>query len=145
MSGCKADDICFILPFIRKMEAIEDVKKILLVDDEEAVRALVRETVRDDTRYKLLEARDGLEALEIARKEKPDLILLDAVMPAFDGFEVCRQLKSDPATKGAVIIMLSALAQEADRRKAQSVGSDGYFSKPFSPTALIRTVEEALA
>jgi len=120
------------------------VKKILLAEDEDAVRALVGETIRDDSRYCLLEARNGKEALEIARREKPDLLLLDIVMPIYDGFEVCRQLKSDARTKDITIIMLTALAQESNREMGRRLGADGYFTKPFSPTALIMKVEEAL-
>lgn len=120
------------------------IKKILLADDEEPVRALVAATIRDDARYKILEAKDGVEALEIARKEKPDIILLDIMMPRMDGFEVCRHLKSDPKTSGIAIIMLTALAQNADKDKAREVGANGYFAKPFSPTALIKKLEEVL-
>ncbi|MBF8266172.1 MAG: response regulator receiver protein [Dehalococcoidia bacterium] len=120
------------------------IKTILLADDEEPVRALVAATIRDDSRYKILEAKDGMEALEIARKEKPDIILLDIMMPKMDGFEVCRQLKSDPRTSGISIIMLTALAQNTDKGKAKEVGANGYFAKPFSPTALIKKLEEVL-
>ena len=120
------------------------MKKILLAEDEDAVRTLVRETIRDDSRYRLLEARNGKEALEIAQREKPDLILLDIIMPIYDGFEVCRQVKSDPVTKETTIIMLTALTQESDREMAKSMGADGYLTKPFSPTSLIQKVEEAL-
>ncbi len=120
------------------------IKTILLADDEEPVRALVAATIRDDSRYKILEAKDGMEALEIARREKPDIILLDIMMPKMDGFEVCRQLKSDPRTSGISIIMLTALAQNTDKGKAKEVGANGYFAKPFSPTALIKKLEEVL-
>ncbi len=120
------------------------IKTILLADDEEPVRALVAATIRDDSRYKILEAKDGMEALEIARKEKPDIILLDIMMPKMDGFEVCRQLKSDPRTSDISIIMLTALAQNTDKGKAKEVGANGYFAKPFSPTALIKKLEEVL-
>jgi len=113
-------------------------KKVLLSDDEEPVRALVAATLKSDARYQFLEARDGVEALEVARREKPDLILLDIVMPNMDGFEVCRRLKSDPETCGITVIMLTALAQEADKERSREVGVDGYFVKPFSPTALLK-------
>ncbi|MBI2857242.1 MAG: response regulator [Chloroflexi bacterium] len=119
-------------------------RKILLADDEETVRSLVAATIRDDSQYVLFEARNGIEALDIARREKPDLLLLDIVMPGLSGFEVCRRLKSDPETSGISIVILTALAQEADREKGRSVGADDYFSKPFSPTALIQMVEQML-
>lgn len=120
------------------------VKKILLADDEEPVRALVAATLKNDNRYQLLEARNGMEALELARRERPDLVLLDVVMPHIDGFEVCRQLKADPATRHITVIMLTALAQEADKERGQQVGADGYFTKPFSPLALLNKVDEVL-
>ncbi|MBI2853389.1 MAG: response regulator [Chloroflexi bacterium] len=119
-------------------------KKILLADDEDTVRSLIAATIRDDSQYVLLEARDGKEALEIARREKPDLILLDIVMPGLTGFDVCQQLKSDPATKSISIVLLTALSQESDRETGRRAGADGYFSKPFSPIALLRKAEEAL-
>lgn len=119
-------------------------KKILIVDDEAPVRALVTATIKDESRYLLLEARDGREALEIARRERPELVFLDILMPGIDGFEVCRQLKADPQTRGLTVIMLTALVQDADQQRAQEVGADGYFTKPFSPTTLLRKVEEVL-
>jgi CheY-like chemotaxis protein len=119
-------------------------KKILLADDEEPVRALVAATLMADGRYLLLEAENGEQALEIARTEKPDLIFLDILMPLMDGLEVCRRLKTDPETRGLTIIMLTALAQEADMERGREAGADGYFTKPFSPTALLQKAEEVL-
>ena len=119
-------------------------KRILLVDDEEPVRSLVAATISSDGRYQLLEARDGREALEVACREKPDLILLDILMPGMDGFEVCRRLKASPQMRDTCIIMLTALAQEAERQQGKEAGADDYFTKPFSPTALLRKVEEVL-
>jgi len=120
-------------------------KKILVADDEEFIRRLVSATLRDDRRFDVLLAADGVEALELAQKEKPDIIFLDVLMPKLDGFEVCRRLKSDPQTSAIRIIMLTALDSRADREKGEEVGADGYFTKPFSPTALIQEVEERLA
>ncbi len=121
------------------------MKTILVADDEEAVRALVSTTLSDLKRYTLILAKDGEEALKIVRAKKPDLLFLDIMMPKKDGYEVCQELRSDPATKDTKVVMLTALAQETDRLKAQRVGADDYFSKPFSPTALLRKVEEFLA
>lgn len=120
-------------------------KKILVADDEELIRQLVSATLRDDRRFDLLLAADGIEALELAQKEKPDIIFLDVLMPKLDGFEVCRRLKSDPQTSAIQIIMLTALDSQADRDRGEEVGADGYFTKPFSPRALIQEVEERLA
>lgn len=119
-------------------------KKILIVDDELSVRMLVVATVQNDARYQILQASNGLEALEICRREKPDLVLLDVLMPGHDGFEVCRRLKADPNTRDSIIIMLTALTQEADRKQAREAGADGYFTKPFSPIALLDKITEEL-
>ncbi len=119
-------------------------KKVLVVDDEEDIISLLHATLGNDDRCQVLSASDGEEALNIIYQKKPDLIFLDILMPKMDGYEVCQKLKSDPATAHIKIIMLTALAQEFDRRKAVEVGADRYFTKPFSPTALLKTVEEVL-
>ena len=119
-------------------------KKVLLADDEEDILVLVSATLGGDDRYSLVLARDGEEALQRAREEKPDLIFLDVMMPKMDGFEVCSVLKSESDTKHVKIVMLTAMAQELDKQKAEQAGADFYFTKPFSPTALLNKVEELL-
>ena len=120
-------------------------KKVLLADDEEDILMLVSATLGGDDRFGLILARDGEEALMRAQQEKPDLIILDIMMPKIDGFEVCRILKSDKDTAHVKVVMLTALAQEFDRQKAEEVGADFYFTKPFSPTALLVKVDELLS
>ena len=120
------------------------MKKILLVDDEPAVRRLVMATLADESRYQILEAGNGAQALALARAERPALVLLDVNMPEMDGFEVCRALKSDAATRTIVVVMLTAMAQPADRERGLAAGADGFFTKPFSPLALLEKVEEVL-
>lgn len=119
-------------------------KKVLVADNEDDLRALLAATIRGNERYIVFEAKDGIEALKIARKKKPDLILLDILMPGMDGFEVCRQLKAHPDSNGIVVVILTALTEETYKEKARQVGADGYFTKPFSPTALLRNLEEVL-
>jgi two-component system, OmpR family, phosphate regulon response regulator PhoB len=114
--------------------------KLLIADDEPAVRALVHATLEGDG-YVILEAADGAEALELSRCEQPSLVLLDIMMPRLDGLEVCRQLKADPSTSGIVVVMLTAQAQERDRDRGLAAGANDYFTKPFSPLALLRMVE----
>ena len=114
-------------------------QSILIADDETNVRLLLQATFRDSP-YRMLSAKDGTEALEIARTEMPQLALLDAMMPGMDGFEVCRLLKNDPATAGIKVIMLTARSQESDRQKGHEAGADDYITKPFSPAALLLTV-----
>lgn len=121
------------------------MKKILIVDDQVEVRELVEVTLRIGD-FKILQAENGPKALEIARVEKPELILLDVMMPegGLDGFEVCEQLKKDPETAGLTIIMLTAKGQDVDKERGKQVGADDYFTKPFSPLELMNKVEEVL-
>lgn len=120
------------------------MKKVLLADDEDGVLALVSATLGNDRRYTLLTAKDGEEALSIARKEVPDLIFLDIMMPKMDGYQVCQALKHANATRHIKVVMLTAMAQDANRERARSAGADDYFTKPFSPTALLEKVSDLL-
>jgi DNA-binding response OmpR family regulator len=119
------------------------VKKLLIADDEEGVRALVRMTLEGGN-YEILEASNGEDALNLARAEHPELILLDVEMPRKSGLDVCRSLKADTATAGATVVMLTARTQDADVAAGEQAGADGYFTKPFSPFALMRKVEEIM-
>jgi DNA-binding response OmpR family regulator len=117
--------------------------KLLIVDDEEGVRALVRMTLISDN-YRVFEAREGHVAIELAHSYRPDLILLDVMLPDISGIEVCRALKNDPTMASTTIIMLTAKAQQSDLSEAEQAGADGYFTKPFSPIALLQKVESIL-
>ena len=119
-------------------------KKILIVDDERDIRDLVEATLsRSD--HVVLQADSGEKALEIARLEKPHLILMDIMMPGnIDGLEATRILKNDPSTRSCTIIILSAKAQISDREKGIESGADGYLVKPFSPLELLRKVDQIL-
>lgn len=117
------------------------MRKLLIVDDEEGVRSLVRMTLQSES-YEILEASDGARALELAREHRPELILLDIAMPGVSGLEVCEELKRDPETSGATVVMLTARAQEVDRNRGEEVEADDYFTKPFSPMALLEKVEQ---
>ncbi len=114
-------------------------QKVLLADDDPDLRRLVATTLGTDD-FELLQARDGLEALEVARRERPSLILLDVNMPRHNGFEVCRLLKADPATKQIRIVMLTARGGASDRAEGRAAGADDYFVKPFSPVQLLNKV-----
>jgi len=119
------------------------LRTLLIVDDEDGVRSLVRMTLHSE-RYRILEASEGSTALEMAREHHPDLVLLDVMLPDQSGIEICRQLKADPTTSSATIIMLTARAQQTDVGDAEEAGADGYFTKPFSPIALTQKVESVL-
>jgi putative two-component system response regulator len=116
----------------------------MIVDDEESIRRLVSATLGGDDRYRVVIAKGGEEALELARQEKPDLAFLDIRMPQMDGYSVCRALKADPATAHINVVMLPALVEDYDREKAMEAGASDYITKPFSPTALLQKVEDVL-
>jgi DNA-binding response OmpR family regulator len=120
------------------------MKKILITDDQAEVRELVEVTLSMEN-YAILQARSGAEAVEIARAEKPDLIIMDVMMPGvIDGFEATRLIKDSADTKDCKVIILSAKGQQIDRDKGKMSGADSYFVKPFSPLELIKKVEETL-
>ena len=113
---------------------------ILIVDDEPPILDLVRFTL-EDADVRVVEASDGVEALAVARRVRPDLILLDVHMPRLDGFEACRQIRREPSLARTPIVMLTAASQEADRARGRDAGADEYLTKPFSPLALLALVE----
>jgi two-component system phosphate regulon response regulator PhoB len=119
------------------------MRTLLVADDEDGVRALVRMTLEGES-LEILEAADGEQAVTMAREYHPDVVLLDVMMPGRSGFDVCRDLKADPSTAGITIILLTARAQNADREEGQAAGADDYFTKPFSPIALLRKVDDVL-
>jgi two-component system, OmpR family, alkaline phosphatase synthesis response regulator PhoP len=119
------------------------MKTILIADDQEYLRFLVRTTL-DRPDYRILEAPDGEAALEIARTERPDLMILDWMMPRKSGIEVLEALREDRATCDLPVIMLTAKAQSTDRNTAIMRGIRGYLTKPFSPLELMDRVEKAL-
>ena len=117
------------------------MRKLLIADDESGIRSLVRMTLERDS-YQILEASDGVEAIAMAREYHPEVVLLDVMMPGLSGFDVCRALKDDPTTAAATVVLLTAKAQESDRAEGIAAGADDYFTKPFSPIALLRKVDE---
>jgi len=120
------------------------MKKILIVDDQKEVRELVEITLRSGD-YKILQAKNAREAIETVEAEKPDLVIMDIMMPGdMDGLEATRLLKENPQTKDSKIIMLTAKGQTTDLDEGFKVGADGYFIKPFSPLDLINKVEEMI-
>ncbi len=118
------------------------VPKILLVDDDMGLRRLVRLTLGPD--YDVFEANDGQEAIEVARREHPDLVFMDIRMPKLSGYEACRLIKESPDTANAKVVMLTANTRDEDREIGERVGADGYMTKPYSPLALLAKVEELI-
>ena len=115
---------------------------VLIVDDDPFIRRLVATTLEDVAAFDLLEAENGLEALEVAGREHPQIVFLDIDMPGVNGYEACRRLRADAETSGATIVMLTAAAGEEAERQAEESGADLFLTKPFSPLELLRLVHE---
>jgi two-component system, OmpR family, alkaline phosphatase synthesis response regulator PhoP len=115
---------------------------ILIVDDDPVIRNLLTQILEEfqESGVRILTAENGETAIEIIKREKPDIIFLDVMMPKMNGFEVCDMVKRDPATKDICIIMLTAKGQEIDKQKAKELGSDYYITKPFNIDEIIRKV-----
>jgi DNA-binding response OmpR family regulator len=116
---------------------------VLVVDDDPVIQRLLQVNFEMED-YEVLTAGDGVEGLEMARAEHPDIVLLDIMMPKMNGLEVCSALKGDDATKAIPIILLSAKAQAADLQAGQDTGADDYVTKPFDPLELLDKVSAIL-
>ncbi len=114
---------------------------LLVVDDDQFIRKLVTTTLEDVSQFELLEAADGTEAIAIAQREQPRVVLLDVDMPGLDGIEVCRALRADPRTHDATIVILTAARGDQIEREAEEAGADMFLTKPFSPLELLRLVD----
>jgi DNA-binding response OmpR family regulator len=114
-------------------------KRILVVDDEPHIVRLVQVNLQREG-YEVLTAYDGVEALEKVAREKPDMVVLDVMMPRMNGFEVLKKLKADEATRDIPVIMLTAKAQDADVFRGWQSGVDSYLTKPFNPMELLTFV-----
>ena len=118
-------------------------KKILVVDDEQLTTDLAK-TFLEKHGFKVLIATDGETALKLAHAEKPDLILLDVMLPNIDGFTVCKQLKDDENFKDTPVLMFTAKGLSSDMERGEEVGADEYIVKPFSGKALVATINKHL-
>jgi DNA-binding response OmpR family regulator len=117
--------------------------KILIVDDEPNI-VLSLEYLMKREGYEVLVAHDGQEALDVLRRERPRLVLLDVMMPRKSGFEVCQELRADDAIKDTLVLMLTAKGRETDIAKGQGVGANAYMTKPFSTRDLVQKVSALL-
>ncbi len=118
---------------------MDNKRKVLIADDELYIRLLLSSALGRD--YTVLEASDGEEAVNIARSQKPDLILMDVMMPKLDGIGACHILKSDIDTKAIPIIMVSVRTDKLDQDFSKEMGADDYITKPFSTQALLDEVD----
>lgn len=118
-------------------------KKILAVDDEPNILMSI-EFILEMEGYEVHTARDGEEALEVAERARPDLILLDINMPRKDGYEVCRMLREKPYMTGTKVIMLTAKGQTLEKKKGLEVGADEYVTKPFNAEDLLEKIRKMI-
>ncbi len=118
--------------------------RVLIADDEPNI-VLALEMLMRREGYEIRTVHDGEKAVEAARDFRPDLILLDVMMPKMDGYEVCERLRADPALKGVSIVMLTAKGREVEREKGMALGADLYITKPFSTRDVVQKVKEVLA
>ena len=117
--------------------------KILVVDDEIYIVHILDFSLGMEG-YEVVTALDGEQALEKLKAEKPDLIVLDIMMPKLDGYEVCKAIKSDPETRHIPVILLSAKGRNVDQKMGFDVGADDYITKPFSPRKLVERINQLL-
>ena len=119
-------------------------KKILVADDEENIVFLIKRRLIKSG-YEVVEANNGVDAVALAKQQRPDLIILDVMMPQMDGLQVCQVLKSDPKYQAIKIILLTARDQQKDKDLGKEVGADDYVTKPFEPDELIKRVKDLVA
>lgn len=119
------------------------MKKVLIADDEVALQRLVSVTLASDD-YEILEASDGDRAWDLIQEHRPDVVLLDVMMPGMNGLDLARAIKGEPTLAGTRIILLTARNQPEDVEAGYQAGADHYLTKPFSPLELMRIIDEAL-
>ena len=117
--------------------------KVLVVDDEIYILHIL-DFILGAENYDVVTATNGEQALQKVQEEKPDLVVLDIMMPKLDGYETCRLIKSDPKTKHIPVILLTAKGREVDQKLGREVGASDYITKPFSPSKLIERVQAIL-
>jgi CheY-like chemotaxis protein len=117
-------------------------KRILIADDETGIRTVLGKMLSAD--YVVLEAANGEEAVEIAKGQKPDLILMDLIMPKMDGYTACSAIKADEATRGIPVVVVTAVGHDLNKRFATEMGAAGYVTKPFNIHELIAVIEPLL-
>jgi len=125
------------------MEQVTTKKKVLIVDDEPNVRRLSRTILIK--KFEVVEAEDGKQAIEIANIQKPDVILMDMMMPQMDGLTACYSIRNDPATKSIPVIMVTAIGFELNIKLSQQMGANAYVTKPFAPQDLFDKIQQVLS
>jgi len=123
---------------------MQNGKKILLVEDEPEFRLALRMRLEANG-YDIIEADDGMKGLDAVRRQNPDLIILDVMLPGMDGFKVARLLKYSAKYKNVPLMMLTVMSQANDRKMGQAVGADAYLTKPYQPQELLDTIATLVA
>ena len=118
-------------------------KVILIVEDEPKTLVLIRDLLQVSG-FKTIEATDGEKGVELAKTKKPDLILMDIMMPKMDGYTACREIKMDKATKAIPVVMLTSLDYELNKELGRDMGANGYMTKPFSRQELLDVISRFL-
>ena len=118
-------------------------KKVMIVEDNELNMKLFRDLI-EASGYETIQTRNGMEALDLARKYRPDLILMDIQLPGLDGYEATRRIKANPELRHIPIVAVTSYALSGDDLKAREAGCDAYVTKPFSPRALLAKIREYL-
>ncbi len=119
--------------------------RILVVEDQDSIRRMIEALVQARG-YDVTAVASGAKAIDVATTAPPDIVLLDLMLPGqYDGFEVCRRLKADPVTRGVPVVIISALDDSESRSKAAAAGATAYYTKPFSPIALLKEIERLRA
>lgn len=118
-------------------------KRVLVVEDDAQNSYLIR-FILEQSGYEVLLAGDGEQALEAAHSEKPDIVLMDILLPKMDGYEATRRMRQDPALKSVPVIALTAYSMKGDRERILAAGCDGYISKPIDPENFVTEMESFL-
>ncbi len=119
------------------------MSRVLVVEDSATQREMITDLLKDSG-LSVTSASDGVEALEQIQGARPDIVVLDVVMPRMNGYELCRRLKSDPTTQEVPVVMCSTKGEEFDRYWGMRQGADAYIAKPFQPQELVSTVKQLL-
>jgi CheY-like chemotaxis protein len=115
--------------------------RILVVEDQDSIRRMIEALVQARG-YDVTAVASGTKAIDVAMTQPPDLVLLDLMLPGqYDGFEVCRRLRGDPSTSKVPVVVISALDDDNSRARATQAGATAYYTKPFSPIALLKEIE----
>jgi CheY-like chemotaxis protein len=115
--------------------------RILVVEDQDSIRRMIEALVQARG-YAVTAVANGAKAIDVATTDPPDLVLLDLMLPGqYDGFEVCKRLRTDPSTRTVPVVIISALDDSDSRARATEAGANAYYTKPFSPIALLKEIE----